>query len=107
MKLLTLKNKVKESLVVANDAAIEFESLTKTAKTNKESLSYGRMSSFTEFNSSVANVVSSQMKLDDAKFNVLTDSTNYDRELRKVIKNVREGLFITVLCCTVIIINVL
>ena len=105
MKILTLRNKVKESLFAVNNAVIEFESLVKISNSNKELLSYGRMDSFNEFNTSVANVVDSQKKLTDAKSKVLVDSTNYDRELRKVIKNAKNCLFVTVLCCAVIFLN--
>ena len=107
MKLSTLKGKVKESLVAANDAAVEFDEAAKIAKTNKELLSYGRMSSFTEFSTSVANVVALECKLQKAKCELLTNSANYDRELRKLIKNAKNCLFVTVLCCTVIFINIM
>ena len=105
MKILTLRNKVKESLFAVNNAVIEFESSVKISNSNKELLSYGRMDSFNEFNTSVANVVDSQKKLTDAKSKVLVDSTNYDRELRNVIKNAKNCFLVVVSCCTIIFLN--
>ena len=106
MKLSTLKSKVKESLVAANDAAIELNNSCKVAANIQLSIldiGLGNPNSMhIEFNTAVSKVVDLQSKLTEAKCKVLTNSINYDRELRRVINNIKKCLIFAVIGCVAI-----
>ena len=106
MKLTTLKNKVKESLVAANDAAIELNNACKIAVEMQRLTSYVGVDSSREelvdFNNATSKVVDLQGKLTEAKCKVLTSSINYDRELRKVIGAAKNYTMLVGIGCAVI-----
>lgn len=102
MKLTVLKNKVKESLDAAYDKATELDNACKLAKVNKEFLSYEKVSSFTEFSTSVANVVALECKLQEAISNFEEAKSNYHSEVLRLISNTKKCLILSVIGCAAI-----